>query len=1158
MERIKYSILLLLICFLFTSLEVSAQMSGLFGTDGEFKRGEHAGNLFRITFYNDGTLGDHNNDPGAIDGEWPINSAHIYLIDGNLFVGSEVIDDNGDEQNITSTVKSSNEGGSKGDTDPITGDWWTFLPLPGFNNREENKIAMEKGTVEWGNSWPLFWPDISDPANPRYSPDGWAGDWNGYFGRNKFNADEESYFIADDYENREWQFTPDETNPNRGGLGIRFSARGLQWAKQSVQDALFILYDFTNIGTYKHDKIVFGYKMGNNMGDTFNNDDTGDDHAAYSVQENIAYMWDDDDIGASDWGTDPVGYFGGAFLESPGNSTDGIDNDNDGVGGSGDEIKTDMFDRGELTMNTTVVTIDYTTFERSAPMKFSEASGGSESLDIKLGGKTFTISVGDTLLEIGDNLFDDNLNGIIDENRGVRGDDGLVTYIYINGNGTGNKYVNYLSGAINTNPMLDEKRDDGIDNDGDWVAEFDDTGADGLLPGDKKYPGPDVGERDGIPSDGEPHFDLLDINESDMVGLTSVYLYEWSGFRQDDDEAVWNALAPGRLMETIEPSNTELMFGSGYFPLHVGQTERFSMAIIAGIDFEDILRNKNNVEQAYEENYNFAKAPTIPKVDYYAGDNSVTLFWDASAEDSEDPISGKDFEGYKIYRSTDPAFSEMNPITDAYGSSITTPLFQKPIEMFDLDNEYSGLAEMPTNGVHFWLGNNTGLKHFWTDTTAVNGYDYFYAVTSFDHGDPGLGIDPSECTKYVAIKADGTIEKGTNVVVARPEAPAAGYIEPQFENNEIVQGSVNTSDGFIEFLIVNPRDIRHENNYEVTFKDTVAGGNDSTLSFTLANLTTGEIVIKDSPYFSNNDKTESLDGFQLTFQDNEPYLDYNADSSSWNNTGIVPILFNSYSYRKQPVKLIASDFEIVFGDIGMGTSTQYFRGSTELPAIPVNFFIENLTTGGKVDFAFRERHSEDGEEGIFSFNPNNRRTDEIILLTKDNLLNDDSVLVVDSTVASWQLRYDTSVLEDDTLKAGPGDALTIATFKPYLSHDVFRFKTIGANIDSDLAKADLDKIRVVPNPYIVSNSWEPQNQYANGRGERELHFTHLPAECTIRIFNIRGQLVNTIQHNEALNDGTEIWNMLSKDNLEISYGIYIYHVDAKDVGEKIGKFVLIK
>jgi hypothetical protein len=38
--------------------------------------------------------------------------------------------------------------------------------------------------------------------------------------------------------------------------------------------------------------------------------------------------------------------------------------------------------------------------------------------------------------------------------------------------------------------------------------------------------------------------------------------------------------------------------------------------------------------------------------------------------------------------------------------------------------------------------------------------------------------------------------------------------------------------------------------------------------------------------------------------------------------------------------------------------------------------------------------------------------------------------------------------------------------------------------------------------------------------------------------------VDKLEH-EALNEnGTEIWDVLSKENLDISYGIYIYHVTA--------------
>jgi hypothetical protein len=118
--------------------------------------------------------------------------------------------------------------------------------------------------------------------------------------------------------------------------------------------------------------------------------------------------------------------------------------------------------------------------------------------------------------------------------------------------------------------------------------------------------------------------------------------------------------------------------------------------------------------------------------------------------------------------------------------------------------------------------------------------------------------------------------------------------------------------------------------------------------------------------------------------------------------------------------------------------------------------------------------------------------------------------------------------------------------------------TYAPSIDDDLAKTEIDDIKVVPNPYVVTNSWEPLNPYANGRGPRELHFIHLPPKCTIKIFNVRGQLVRTLEHDSDIWDGTEIWNMLTKDQLDIAYGIYIYHVDAGEHGQKIGKFAVVK
>jgi hypothetical protein len=223
-------------------------------------------------------------------------------------------------------------------------------------------------------------------------------------------------------------------------------------------------------------------------------------------------------------------------------------------------------------------------------------------------------------------------------------------------------------------------------------------------------------------------------------------------------------------------------------------------------------------------------------------------------------------------------------------------------------------------------------------------------------------------------------------------------------------------------------------------------------------------------------------------------------------------------------------------------------GSTPLPAIPVNFTVLNTLTNQKMPFGFRERHSRPGEEGIFSFNLGRRQSDEIIFLANP-----------DSLIASWVVRYTiASTTQPDSFRAGPGDVLTLKLNKPFLSHDTYEFTTRAAELNQELAKADMQRIRVVPNPYIATNSWEPRNTYSSGRGERVIHFTHLPTRCTIKIFNVRGQLVNTLEHDAPVDNGTEIWNMLSKDNLEISYGIYFYHIKAEGVGEKSGKFVVIK
>ena len=104
----------------------------------------------------------------------------------------------------------------------------------------------------------------------------------------------------------------------------------------------------------------------------------------------------------------------------------------------------------------------------------------------------------------------------------------------------------------------------------------------------------------------------------------------------------------------------------------------------------------------------------------------------------------------------------------------------------------------------------------------------------------------------------------------------------------------------------------------------------------------------------------------------------------------------------------------------------------------------------------------------------------------------------------------------------------------------------------------MQKIKVVPNPYYATTAFEGQNTFTSGRGPREIQFRNLPQNCIIRIFTISGELVKTIDHSSALNYGTGKWDLLTKDNLTAAYGIYVYHIEAPGVGERIGKMAIIK
>ncbi len=95
----------------------------------------------------------------------------------------------------------------------------------------------------------------------------------------------------------------------------------------------------------------------------------------------------------------------------------------------------------------------------------------------------------------------------------------------------------------------------------------------------------------------------------------------------------------------------------------------------------------------------------------------------------------------------------------------------------------------------------------------------------------------------------------------------------------------------------------------------------------------------------------------------------------------------------------------------------------------------------------------------------------------------------------------------------------------------------------------VSQVRAVPNPYYAHSAYE-QNQFS-----RRIRFLNCPARCTIRIYNLAGQVVRTLEKDDA-NSSVLEWDTQTRNGLPVGSGVYIYHVEAPGSGETIGRLVV--
>lgn len=693
-------------------------------------------------------------------------------------------------------------------------------------------------------------------------------------------------------------------------------------------------------------------------------------------------------------------------------------------------------------------------------------------------------------------------------------------------------------------------------------------------------------------------------------GLTTFNVFAYADAPQDDNGAYlqlksgiqppWN-VTPNKFDREQKPysygPDITWVLASGPFTLAPGESLPFSYASILGVNEKDLLANARLAQLLYSADYKAASPPEEPVVRAVAGDKKVTLYWDAfPSEYSTDPLTGSSdkFAGYRVYKSTDRGRTWGKGITDI--NAVVQNYV--PVAIYD---KIDGITGTTLSNPYLDLGSDSGIKYKFVDTDVINGFEYWYAVSAYDSQD-GEEVPPMENSR----KRNAYLE-GDNTVAVVPKSPVAGYTMPDKITSEITPRPIDEGTGTINFDVLDQDNVS-DANYDIVFYDTLTAVDTSNgmlviseltgdLYYSLRNLTKsqdspisyiadttiagvmtkGEQIFIEETHFMNY--LETTNPAQLLFPKNSGFFSSDnpqvyAIKNSDEQDGVPPfegirvsVEDNKNLDFSKPGRPLPTfrDFEVLVSsgdpDLIYTSGLNFSPSSTPLPADYKVVFrdssskYDQLLTAAKVPFQ------------IFNLD---KDPNKAILLIVSNLTAEwksgDVITFIepDGRNFTWSFSFKWSETDTDSIeiiddngistfklfdKPQFGDEILLRTNKPFRNGEVYSFSTEGPTLENNDEKL-LSGVKVVPNPFTVTSIYETSIEV------KEVQFTHLPPEAIIRIYNIAGELVQTIRHE----NGTSIepWNLRTYNDQDISFGIYIFHVTAPGGQVQMGKMAVIR
>ncbi|MBV6420002.1 MAG: hypothetical protein DAHOPDDO_01228 [Ignavibacteriaceae bacterium] len=324
----------------------------------------------------------------------------------------------------------------------------------------------------------------------------------------------------------------------------------------------------------------------------------------------------------------------------------------------------------------------------------------------------------------------------------------------------------------------------------------------------------------------------------------------------------------------------------------------------------------------------------------------------------------------------------------------------------------------------------------------------------------------------------------------------------------------------------------------------------------------------------------------------EEVFDFSASNVWWTSTNYIICDFTRFGYTDgfaatslpvyggaggtSDVNILQKDYELrwtgVLGDTVFGNgntltitksggsiATLFGASGYSLAAHPLNpnpgvdqpitiripFEVWNVDDDQQVNLVIWDRSGDPTVSGGAVWNTSDRVYTWIV----NNAYSPDLIDVTSQVVAdnaTWNLVIYLSTF-------ATGDVVKITYDNPIqVGIDTYTFSPSKATFtNTEKAIKETERINVFPNPYYGVNS-EELNKY-----NRFVTFSHLPTKATIRIFNIAGVLVKTIEKDNP--DQFERWDLANQNGLPVASGLYIVYIELPDLGTtKILKAAIIQ